>query len=103
MVRDKRLGRWPGHVVEGDRRSVRGQRGGACHVVVLLARLSWHEALHQQEPAKGEEAYPADHEHAIYYGEYQRGSPLVSLTNRYSSCYYRCATNFLELRTCELL
>jgi hypothetical protein len=22
----------------------------------------------------------------------------VSLTSRYSSCYYRCATNFLELR-----
>src|SRR5215211_658634 len=41
----------------------------ACHVVVLLARLSWHEALHHLESAKGEEAYPADHEHAINYGE----------------------------------
>src|SRR5829696_8144206 len=74
----------------------------ACHVVVLLARLSWHEALHQEEPAKGEEAYPADHEHAIYCGEYQRGSPLVSLTSRYFSCYYGCATNFLELRQCKV-
>jgi hypothetical protein len=36
---------------------------------VLLARLSWHEALHHLEPAKGEEAYPADQEHAINYGE----------------------------------
>jgi hypothetical protein len=42
---------------------------------VLLARLSWHEALHHLKPAKREEADRPDHEHPINYGEYQRGSP----------------------------
>jgi hypothetical protein len=28
--------------------------------------------------------------------------PLVSLTSRYSSCYNRCCTNFLELRKGEV-
>jgi hypothetical protein len=52
-----------------------GRLDEASDVVVLLARLSWHEAVHQLQPAKREEANPADHEHAINYGEYQRGSP----------------------------
>jgi hypothetical protein len=34
----------------------------ACNVVVLLASVSWHEALHQLQPAKGEEANTADHD-----------------------------------------
>jgi hypothetical protein len=52
-----------------------GRLDEASDVVVLLARLSWHEAVHQRQPAKREEANPADQEHAINYGEYQRGTP----------------------------
>jgi hypothetical protein len=41
---------------------------------VLLARVSWHEAPHHLNPAERDEADPADHEHPIDYGEYQRES-----------------------------
>src|SRR5215212_1473567 len=57
---------------EGEQHGVdhtQGRIDEACHVVVLLAPLSWHQALDHLEPAKGEEAYPADHEHAKYCGE----------------------------------
>src|SRR5918992_2014870 len=53
----------------------------ACNVVVGLARGGGNEALHQNESAKRHEAYTADHEYAIDYGEYQIGSPLVRLTS----------------------
>jgi imidazoleglycerol phosphate synthase glutamine amidotransferase subunit HisH len=46
-----------------------GRVDEASDVVVFLARVGWNEALHQLQPAKGEEAYTADHEYAIDNGE----------------------------------